>query len=178
MKLYIRGIGKLRSPQRHLTRPNLAISFRLKNGRVLQAQTVPSIRGEDKENCTFVSAIMDVTSEVRHQQAVERLNEQRIEEQTRLAAEAEERRKAAVFQKEQQALLIDVTSHELRNSLNPITQSAILIKASLLEAQNRADKATADETKEGIDIQEDLEACDAIIDSANQMERVANDVLG
>lgn len=31
---------------------------------------------------------------------------------------------------------------------------------------------------DGIDIQEDLEACDAIIDSANQMERVANDVLG
>lgn len=53
---------------------------------------------------------MDVTAEVRHQEAVERLNEERINEQTRLAAEAEERRKAAVFQKEQQALLIDVTS--------------------------------------------------------------------
>lgn len=121
---------------------------------------------------------MDVTAEVRHEQAVARLNEERIQQQTLLAAEAEERRKAAVFQKEQQALLIDVTSHELRNSLNPITQSAILIKASLLEAQNRADKAAADDLKVGIDIQEDIEACDAIIDSANQMERVANDVLG
>ncbi|KAJ9102896.1 hypothetical protein QFC20_004862 [Naganishia adeliensis] len=151
---------------------------RLKNGRVLQAQTVPSIRGEDKENCTFVSAIMDITTEVRHQQAVERLNEERIKEQTRLAAEAEDRRKAAVFQKEQQALLIDVTSHELRNSLNPITQSAILIKASLLAAQGRTENSVTGESKDGIDIEEDLEACDAIIDSANQMERVANDVLG
>lgn len=177
MNRYIRGIGKPRSPQR-CTCTDLAISVRLKNGRVLQAQTVPSIRGEDKENCTFVSAIMDITTEVRHQQAVERLNEERIKEQTRLAAEAEDRRKAAVFQKEQQALLIDVTSHELRNSLNPITQSAILIKASLLAAQGRTENSVTDESKDGIDIEEDLEACDAIIDSANQMERVANDVLG
>ncbi|KAJ9104455.1 hypothetical protein QFC21_001950 [Naganishia friedmannii] len=148
----------------------------LKNGRVLQAQTVPSVAGNNKDNLTFVSAIMDVTFEVRHHEAVERLNEERIREQTRLTAEAEERRKAAVFQKEQQALLIDVTSHELRNSINPILQSALLVKASLLEARG---SVTADETRpaHGIDIQEDLEACDAIIDSANQMERVANDVL-
>jgi hypothetical protein len=89
------------------------VSFpRLKNGRILQAQTVPSLDGENDDitDCTFVTAIMDVTAEVRHQEAVERLNEERIKEQTRLAAEAEERRKAAVFQKEQQALLIDVTS--------------------------------------------------------------------
>jgi len=82
----------------------------LKNGRVLQAQTVASVAGDNKDNLTFVSAIMDVTLEVRHHETVERLNEERIKEQTRLAEEAEERRKAAVFQKEQQALLIDVTS--------------------------------------------------------------------
>lgn len=69
--------------------------------------------------------------------------------------------------------------HELRNSINPILQSALLIKASLLEAR-RDGSETPDSLKssDGIDIQEDLEACDAIIDSANQMERVANDVLG
>jgi hypothetical protein len=58
-------------------------------------------------------------------------------------------------------------------------QSALLIKASLLEARRDVVKAPAENTPtDGIDIQEDLEACDAIIDSANQMERVANDVLG
>lgn len=67
--------------------------------------------------------------------------------------------------------------HELRNSINPILQSALLVKASLLEARG-SDSANGTDSAHGIDIQEDLEACDAIIDSANQMERVANDVLG
>ncbi|KAJ9111427.1 hypothetical protein QFC19_001196 [Naganishia cerealis] len=151
---------------------------KLKNGRVLQVQTVPSIAADNKDSLTFVSAIMDVTSEVRHHEAVERLNEERIKEQTRLAGEAEERRKAAVFQKEQQELFIDVTSHELRNSINPILQSALLVKASLLEARmGYSGKDDGRNFVNGMNIQEDLEACDAIIDSANQMERVANDVL-
>lgn len=111
------------------------------------------------------------------ERAIQRLSDQRVEE-------AEHRRKEAIYQKEQQALLVDCVSHELRNGINPILQSSILIRHSLMLTETSFRLALQ---KDGLNtvteanlqaIEEDIEACDAIIDSANQMERVANDILG
>lgn len=114
----------------------------------------------------------DITAQEQHATALRLLSEQRIANSKKAAIESEDRRRVAVAQKEQQALLVDVVSHELRNAINPILQSSLLIRNSLIRLQNKLNP------EHNFNVDEDIEACDAIIDSANQMEMVANDVLG
>jgi signal transduction histidine kinase len=152
-------------------------SDRLTNGRTVDAISVPDFSANTPEGAPYIGSITDVTNQVASEVAIQRLSDQRV-------AEADQRRKDAIFQKEQQSLLVDVVSHELRNAINPILQSSLLIKNSLIMAHAAYKKGLDGDQVVPVTelsmqhMMEDLEACDAIIDSATQMERVANDVLG
>lgn len=150
----------------------------LKNGRTVIVESRPDLASSVDGIAPFISSTNDISAQVAGELEIQKLSDQRV-------ADAEHRRREAIFQKEQQSLLVDVVSHELRNAINPILQSSLLIKASLNLARNAL---TVDSDSDGVprsgkfdfgeSLDEDIEACDAIIDSANQMERVANDVLG
>lgn len=140
------------------------------------AQTHPTYSVNDPNTCWYIGSIIDITTQVEADLAMTRLSEQRV-------AEAEERRREAILQKEQQALLVDVVSHELRNGCNPVLQSSLLIQNSLSRVKEKMTRSLQDGIPFKVDetmlanLNEDLSACEAIVDSSMQMERVANDVL-
>jgi len=151
--------------------------FRLKNGKTVSTESILDNTLNIDGDYPYVSSINNITLQVEGERTIQLLSDQRL-------AEAEQRRKDAITQKEQQALLIDMTCHETRNLIGPILQSSLLIKQSLTMLEGLLSLALRTNSLDHIHeaslgaLEEDLEACDAIIDSANQMERVANDVLG
>ena len=155
----------------------ISVAISLKNGKTVTTDAILSGSNTLSGEAPYISSINDVTAEVEGERAMQRLSDQRVEE-------AEQRRKDAIHQKEQQALLVDCVSHELRNGINPILQSSLLIRHSLMLTESsfrlalQKDGFTTVSEANLRSIEEDIEACDAIIDSANQMERVANDILG
>lgn len=165
----------------HITRNALIphhLAHSLKNGKTVIAEAIRDMTTTLTGGAPYIGSTNDITLQVEGESAIQRLSDQRV-------AEAEQRRKDAIHQKEQQALLVDCVSHELRNGINPILQSSLLIRHSLMLTEGsfslalRNSGGTMTITEENLRaIEEDIEACDAIIDSAHQMERVANDILG
>lgn len=96
---------------------------------------------------------------------------------------AELRRVEAEDAKAQQELLIDITSHEIRNPISSLMQCASLVKTNLLGLQSELDLAVSNgtafhPTRQLLHtIQEDLEALDNIYECALTQERISNDVL-
>lgn len=143
---------------------------RLVNGRTVLANVRPIGRADSRR---WIISVTDVTAQVQSDTAIKALSDEKVFESKRLLEEAEDRRRIAVAQKEQQALLVDVVSHELRNGISPILHSAMFVRDSLLELVKNKNLSGDSLAL----LRDDLEACDAIVDGANQMERVANDVL-
>jgi len=97
--------------------------------------------------------------------------------------EAEERRREAEEAKRQQELLIDITSHEIRNPISSLMQCSSLVKTNLLSLQEQMEMALSDgkmfkPTKQVLTtMDEDLEALESIYQCGLTQERISNDVL-
>lgn len=81
---------------------------RLRNALLLLRSTAPA------DGCRHRS----VTAQARAEEAILNVSKEREARAKAEAEEAEERRKVAVEEKRQQELLIDVTSHEIRNPVS------------------------------------------------------------
>jgi len=96
---------------------------------------------------------------------------------------AEQRRREAEEAKAQQELLIDITSHEIRNPISSLMQCSSLVKTNLvglqedLEVAVRTGTAYKPTAQLLHTIQEDLDALDSIYECALTQERISNDVL-
>jgi signal transduction histidine kinase len=104
------------------------------------------------------------------------MQRQRVEDAELRRAEAEEARR-------QQELLIDITSHEMRNPVSSLMQCAALVKTNLVCLHDQFELGL----KEGrpfnptpqllSTVVEDLEALDSIYQCGLAQERICNDVL-
>ncbi|KAF8603054.1 hypothetical protein BDV93DRAFT_178308 [Ceratobasidium sp. AG-I] len=90
----------------------------------------------------------------------------------RRAEEADERRRA-------QELLIDVTSHELRQPVSAILNSAQLIRSNLVDLRHalRANDGQPIDQKLVAALEDDIDSLDAVMQCGLAQERIANDVL-
>ncbi|BGP46989.1 hypothetical protein JCM10450v2_002841 [Rhodotorula kratochvilovae] len=166
------------------TRDPLAIQFRWKHGSVSLVQVSPN--HPEKEKATgWVGSVTDTTAQSRAEEAMLNLSKEREARAKGEAEEAERRRKAAVEEKHQQELLIDVTSHEIRNPISAILQNADLTRSSLqslrrrlAELRSRGALPSELDGKLLTDLDEDIEALDAITECGMAQERIANDILG
>jgi signal transduction histidine kinase len=111
-----------------------------------------------------------------------KFNERTLELHIR-AVEAEEKRKEAEEQRRHQELLVDVTSHELRNPVSAILQNAQLVRENLkflsteLTAVLDKDRGLMPTASLLTMLEEDVEALEAIYMMGMSQERIANDVL-
>lgn len=113
------------------------------------------------------------------------ITERKLNEQMQLlrVKEAEQRREEAEDAKRQQELLIDITSHEIRNPISSLMQCSSLVKTNLTALQEELKRSM-----EGHNdfkpthqllatIDDDLEALESIYQCALTQERISNDVL-
>jgi len=120
----------------------------------------------------FIGSVVDITE----RKLREELQRQRV-------IEAEQRRSEAEEAKRQQELLIDITSHEIRNPISSLMQCSSLVKSNLLMLLGELREA--ERTGEGFHptpqlllmVEEDLEALDSIYQCGLTQERISNDVL-
>lgn len=120
--------------------------------------------------------VMGIVFDIGDRKALEQAKDQRI-------VDAEERRAEAERQKRAQELMIDITSHELRNPISAVLQNAELIKANTLGLQIHLEHCRESGEPFQInddlmhEISEDLEALDSILNCSHSQERMCNDVL-
>ncbi|WWC91472.1 uncharacterized protein L201_006418 [Kwoniella dendrophila CBS 6074] len=95
--------------------------------------------------------------------------------------EAERRRIEAEESKQQQELLVDLTSHEIRTPVSAILQCSSLVKENLTSLQSQLKIVNGDGFKATpellAEIDEDIEALDSIHQCGLVQERIANDIL-
>ncbi|CDR49093.1 hypothetical protein NBRC10512_002638 [Rhodotorula toruloides] len=166
------------------TRDSLSIQFKFKNGRVCLTQITPNHREKDKAT-GWIGSTTDVTAQARAEEAILNVSKEREARAKKEAEEAEQRRRIAVEEKRQQELLIDVTSHEIRNPISAILQNSDFTRSSLqklrdtlvvLQQRNALPSELAGSALNDLD--EDIEALDAITECGMAQERIANDILG
>ncbi|GAA5988813.1 hypothetical protein JCM11641_004861 [Rhodosporidiobolus odoratus] len=165
-------------------REALTIRFRWKDGSVCLVQAV--LNNPNKEEATgWIASVTDVTAQARAEEAVLQVSKEREFRAKREADEAEQRRKVAVEEKRQQELLIDVTSHEIRNPISAILQNSDFTRSSLqnllallhsLKGRNALPAELDGKLLD--DLEEDIEALDSITECGQAQERIANDILG
>jgi signal transduction histidine kinase len=103
--------------------------------------------------------------------------------QAQRIVEAEKRRAEAEEARLQQELLIDITSHEIRNPISSLRQCSSMVRNNLLELQDQLKTTVASQTLFEVSPQllltmdEDLEALDSIYQCGLAQERISNDVL-
>ncbi|GAA5834256.1 hypothetical protein JCM11251_000584 [Rhodosporidiobolus azoricus] len=167
------------------TREPLNIRIKWRDGDVCLVQAV--LNNSNKEEATgWIGSVTDVTPQAQAEQAVLNLSKEREARAKHEAAEAEERRKVAVEEKRQQELLIDVTSHEIRNPISAILQNSDFTRSSLQSLRStllslRSSQSLPpelDNEKLFNDLEEDIEALDSITECGLAQERIANDILG
>ncbi|KAL7422481.1 hypothetical protein Q5752_003129 [Cryptotrichosporon argae] len=99
------------------------------------------------------------------------------------AIEAEQRREEAEEARRQQELLIDTTSHEIRNPVSSLMQCAALVKTNLEAVLDQVRAALADgravvPTPQLVrTLEEDIEGLENIYQCGLTQERISNDVL-
>ncbi|GAA5834272.1 hypothetical protein JCM11251_000589 [Rhodosporidiobolus azoricus] len=166
-------------------RQPLSMQFRWKHGEVCLVQVQPNHKDPGKVT-GWIGSLTNITAEAHAEEAVLNLSKEREARAKQDAADAEERRKIAVEEKKQQELLIDVTSHEIRNPISAILQNSDFTRSSLqslrstflsLRSSNRLPPELADQ-KIFNDLEEDIEALDSITECGLAQERIANDILG
>ncbi|KAG9096794.1 hypothetical protein FRC06_008307 [Ceratobasidium sp. 370] len=142
-----------------------SINLQCNNGVWVKAQVEPTSLG-------IIGTLTDISaqklyedSQLAHAQEREMLAKRRAEE-------ADERRRA-------QELLIDVTSHELRQPVSAILNSAQLIRSNLVDLRQalRANDGQQIDPKLVAALEDDIESLDAVMQCGLAQERIANDVL-
>ncbi|KAL1413038.1 hypothetical protein Q8F55_000787 [Vanrija albida] len=111
--------------------------------------------------------------------------ERKLNEQMHLlrVKEAEQRREEAEAAKHQQELLIDITSHEIRNPISSLMQCSSLVKTNLTALQDELKRSSEGNSvfkptpQLLATIDDDLEALESIYQCALTQERISNDVL-
>lgn len=150
------------------------IEFRWNTGSWCQAQCV-AIEGRG-----ILGAFTDI-SQQKKLEAIQlaHAQEKELAAQKR-AEEAEEQRKEAEERRRGQELLIDVTSHELRQPVSAILNCSSLVRTNLAALRDEflGMAGSLRPTPEFLHtIEEDLDALDAIYQCGLAQERIANDVL-
>ncbi|EUC67656.1 multi-sensor signal transduction histidine kinase, partial [Rhizoctonia solani AG-3 Rhs1AP] len=142
-----------------------SMNFQCNNGVWVKAQLVPTSLG-------IVGTLTDISAQKLYEESKLAHALESEMNAKRRAEEADERRRA-------QELLIDVTSHELRQPVSAILNSAQLIRSNLVDLRQ------ALVTNEGILIdpklvaalEDDIDSLDAVMQCGLAQERIANDVL-
>ncbi|GAA5888315.1 hypothetical protein JCM5296_003285 [Sporobolomyces johnsonii] len=162
----------------------MTIQFRWDFGDVCLIQVQPN-HSNPKEATGWIGSITNVTAQARAEEAVLNLLKEREASAKQDAVDADERRQIAVEEKRQQELLIDVTSHEIRNPISAILQNSDFTRSSLQHLlstmRKLKDRKALPEELNGKmleDLEEDIEALDAITECGLAQERIANDILG
>ncbi|KAF8521410.1 hypothetical protein BU17DRAFT_87965 [Hysterangium stoloniferum] len=163
-------------------RTSSSLEFRWKNGVWTKGQVVPL--GDDRLSWAGVLFTITDISDQRLYEASQLLHAQEREATARRKAEdAEERRKEADERRRAQELLIDVTSHELRQPVSAILNCSALVKNNLSRLRDELQNCYVRNvnlapSQSSLDIiEEDLEALDSIYQCGLAQERIANDVL-
>ncbi|CAE6473009.1 unnamed protein product [Rhizoctonia solani] len=161
-----------------------SINFQCNNGVWVKAQLVPTSLG-------IVGTLTDISAQKMFEES--KLAHARESEMNakRRAEEADERRRAQgrtsiicldtlkpyhVFCPE---LLIDVTSHELRQPVSAILNSAQLIRSNLVDLRQAlvTNEGLLIDPKLVAALEDDIDSLDAIMQCGLAQERIANDVL-
>lgn len=150
------------------------IDFRWNNGNWCQGQFV-TIDGRGA-----FGAFTDITErrKLEADQLAHALEKEAIAQKR--AEEAEERRREAEERRRGQELLIDVTSHELRQPVSAILNCSSLVRLNLSHLYNELVASGGVYRAKGTTLQtikEDLDALDSIYQCGLAQERIANDVL-
>ncbi|KAL5490593.1 hypothetical protein ACEPAI_5427 [Sanghuangporus weigelae] len=164
------------------TQKSASIETRFKNG-IYAKWSVQPVHSPEGTFSGIISTITDV-SDQRHFEETRLQHAQEREALARKRAEeAEERRKEADERRRGQELLIDVTSHELRQPVSAILNCSSLVRSNLARHRKELGRACMSNapfrpTKELLRaMDDDLDALDAIYQCGLAQERIANDVL-
>ncbi|CAE6519545.1 unnamed protein product [Rhizoctonia solani] len=128
-------------------------------------------------------AVTDITEQYRLEEARIALAEEREHMAASRAEDAERQRQLEVERRRAQELLIDVTSHELRQPVSAIIQNAEVVRTNMKGLRD----LLCDCRKRGIsyapterllsELEDDLQAMDSITQCGLAQARIANDVL-
>ncbi|QRW07342.1 protein-histidine kinase [Ceratobasidium sp. AG-Ba] len=142
-----------------------SINLQCNNGVWVKAQVVPTSLG-------IIGTLTDISAQKLYEESQLAHAQEREMLAKRRAEEADERRRA-------QELLIDVTSHELRQPVSAILNSAQLIRSNLVDLREamRANDGQLIDRKLVAALEDDIESLDAVMQCGLAQERIANDVL-
>ncbi|QRV93187.1 protein-histidine kinase [Ceratobasidium sp. AG-Ba] len=142
-----------------------SINLQCNNGVWVKAQVVPTSLG-------IIGTLTDISAQKLYEESQLAHAQEREMLAKRRAEEADERRRA-------QELLIDVTSHELRQPVSAILNSAQLIRSNLVDLREaiRANDGQLIDQKLVAALEDDIESLDAVMQCGLAQERIANDVL-
>ncbi|CCO32341.1 hypothetical protein BN14_06400 [Rhizoctonia solani AG-1 IB] len=128
-------------------------------------------------------AIIDINEQFRLEEARIALAEEREHVAALRAEDAEAQRQLEVKRRTAQELLIDVTSHELRQPVSAIIQNAEVVRANMKglrdlfhDCRKRNISYTPTDRLLG-EMEDDLQAMDSIMQCGLAQARIANDVL-
>ncbi|KAL1672325.1 hypothetical protein EV122DRAFT_271710 [Schizophyllum commune] len=152
------------------------IEFRCTNGRWYQGQLAPTDDGG------ALGTLTDISNQRAYEAAKLEHAREREAEARKKAEDAEERRQEADQRRRAQELLIDVTSHELRQPVSAILNCSGLVRTDLValldDMQGTKEGATLTLSPERMQsMHENIDALDAIYQCGLAQERIANDVL-
>ncbi|KAM0749615.1 hypothetical protein T439DRAFT_326495 [Meredithblackwellia eburnea MCA 4105] len=137
---------------------------------------------DHKKATGWIGSLTDVTAQSKAEQAILAVSQEREVLAHKAAQDAEARRQVAVEEKRQQELLVDTTSHELRNPISAILGNAQLTRSSMRALRDKFCQLDpippVFPTSILDDLMEDIEALESIADCAMAQERIANDILG
>ncbi|QRV74353.1 protein-histidine kinase [Ceratobasidium sp. AG-Ba] len=137
----------------------------------------------DGEMLGAFGAITDTNEQHRAEEARIALAEEREHIAALRAQEAEEQRQMEVERRRAQELLIDVTSHELRQPVSAIIQNAEVVRTNmkglreLLNDCRKRNICYAPTERMLSEMDDDLQAMDSIMQCGLAQARIANDVL-
>ncbi|GAA5861815.1 hypothetical protein JCM8547_008562 [Rhodosporidiobolus lusitaniae] len=164
-------------------REPLSVQFRWMFGENCLVQVQPQTDGDKVTG--WIGSVTNITAQVKAQQAVQNLLKEQEARAKHEMEEAQTKAKAALEEKRQQELLIDVTSHEIRNPISAILQNADFTRSSLqslrstlVSLKERSSLPSELDGKLFDDLEEDIEALDSITECGLAQERIANDILG
>jgi len=142
-----------------------SMNLQCTNGVWAKAQVVPTSLG-------IIGTLTDISAQKMYEESQLAHAQEREMLAKRRAEEADERRRA-------QELLIDVTSHELRQPVSAILNSAQLIRSNLVDLRHalRANDGQQIDQKLVAALEDDIDSLDAVMQCGLAQERIANDVL-
>ncbi|KAL5528950.1 hypothetical protein ACEPAG_4924 [Sanghuangporus baumii] len=164
------------------TQKSASIETRFKNG-IYAKWSVQPVHSTEGTFAGIISTITDVSDQRYFEQTRLQHAQEREALARKRAEEAEERRKEADERRRGQELLIDVTSHELRQPVSAILNCSSLVRSNLAGHRKELGRAFVSNepfrpTKELLrEMDDDLDALDAIYQCGLAQERIANDVL-